>query len=314
MRIQPRLEEGWSTLFLLWAMIMVSSMAIAQADLIVGLHVIPLVGTVALLAGTTLAKSRFSANTAHTFAAIYGVFAVLVIVGTVDAFAGMPWRDRILHPTDGIISRQFIWLQKLVSGGTSRDGFIFVFQTSFIYWALGYTATWYTFRKPRVWRAVIPSGLVLLSVVYYYAGPRPLEFYLALYLLFALLFVARTYLVEQEKGWLASAIRYEKIIWFNFIREGFIDSLLALAFTWRLPPLSASATMGDALRGARGPWRDFQDNWTRMFSAIRTYGTITTDTFQESLVLGGPRTVGNTAVMDIIVPRELPYFYWQAKV
>lgn len=314
MHIRPKLEEGWSTLFLLWAMIMISSMAIAQADLIVGLHVIPLVGTVALIVGTLLAKSRFSANTAHTFAVIYGIFVVFVIVGTVDAFAGMPWRDRILHPTDGIISRQLIWLQKLVTGGTSRDGFIFVFQTSFIYWALGYTATWYTFRKPRVWRAVIPSGLVLLSVVYYYAGPRPLEFYLALYLLLALLFVARTYLVEQEKGWLASAVRYEKGIWFNFVRAGFIVALLALAFTWRLPPLAASATMGDALSGARGPWREFQDNWTRMFSALRTYGTNTTDPYQDTLVLGGPRTVGNTAVMDIIVPRELPYVYWQAKV
>ena len=314
MRIRPKLEEGWSTLLLLLAMMMVSASAIAQADLIFGLHVIPLVGILAALTGTLIAKSRFTPNTAHLFSLIYGLFVVFFMVGTIDSFAAMPWRDRILHPTDGIISRQIIWLQKLVSGGTSRDGLIFVFQTSLIYWALGYTASWFTFRQPRVWRAVIPTGLVLLSVVYYYAGPRPLELYLALYLLLALLFVARTYLVEKEKGWLAGSIQYEKNIWFTFIRAGFVVALLALAFTWRLPPLSASATMGDALNGARGPWREFQDNWTRMFSALRTYGTNTTDPYQDTLVLGGPRTVGNTAVMDIIVPRELPYVYWQAKV
>lgn len=51
-----------------------------------------------------------------------------------------------------------------------------------------------------------------------------------------------------------------------------------------------------------------------MFSALRSYGTTVTDPYQNTLVLGGPRTVGNTAVMDIIVPRELPYVYWQAKV
>lgn len=314
MRIRPKLEEGWSTLILLLAMILVSATAIAQADLIFGLHVIPLVGILAVLAGTLIAKSRFTPNNAHLFALIYGLFVVFVMVGTIDTFVGMPWRDRILHPTDGIISRQLIWLQKLVSGGTSRDGLIFVFQTSLIYWGLGYTAAWYTFRRPHVWRVVIPTGLVLLSVVYYYAGPRPLEYYLALYLLLALLFVARTYLAEKEKGWLASSVRYEKSIWFSFIRAGFIVALLALAFTWRLPPLSASTTVGDALNGARGPWREFQDNWTRMFSALRTYGTNTTDPYQDTLVLGGPRTVGNTAVMDIIVPRELPYVYWQAKV
>ncbi|MFZ1397914.1 MAG: transglutaminase-like domain-containing protein [Candidatus Promineifilaceae bacterium] len=314
MRIRPNLEEGWSTLILLWAMILVSAMAIAQADLIFGLHVIPLVGTAALLAGTLLAKSRFSSNWAHTFSFVYGIFVIFFLIGTIDTFASMPWRDRILDPENGIIVRQVIWLQKLVDGGTSRDGLIFVFQTSIIYWLLGYTAAWYTFRKPRVWWAVIPTGLVLLSVVYYYAGPRPLQMYLALYVLLALLFVARTYLVEQEKGWLASSVRYEKRIWFNFIRAGFVASLLALVFAWGLPPLSASATVGDALNGARGPWREFQDNWTRMFSALRSYGTTVSDPYQDSLVLGGPRTVGNTAVMDIIVPRELPYVYWQAKV
>ena len=295
-------------------MILVSAMAIARADLIFGLHVIPLVGTAALLAGTLLAKSSFSPNRAHTFSLIYGLFVVFVMVGTVDTFAGMPWRERILDPENGIIVRQIVWLQKLVEGGTSRDGLIFVFQTSFIYWALGYTAAWYTFRKPRVWWAVIPTGLVLLSVVYYYAGPRPLQMYLAVYMLLSFLFVARTYLVEQERGWRASSVRYEKRIWFNFIRAGFIVALLALTFSWRLPPLGASATVGDALNGARGPWRDFQDNWTRMFSALRSYGTAVTDPYQNTLVLGGPRTVGNTAVMDIIVPRELPYVYWQAKV
>ncbi|WP_420629501.1 transglutaminase domain-containing protein [Candidatus Leptofilum sp.] len=314
MQIRPRLQEGWSTLLLLWAMILVSAMAIARADLIFGLHVIPMVGSIALLAGLLLAKSQFSPNRAHLFSFVYGLFVVFVMVGTVDTFATMPWRDRILDPENGIVMRQIIWLQKLIDGGTSRDGLIFVFQTSIIYWLLGYTAAWYTFRKPRVWWAVVPTGLVLLSVVYYYAGPRPLQMYLAVYMLLALLFVARTYLVEQEKGWLSGAVRYEKRIWFNFVRAGFIASLLALIFAWGLPPLSASATVGDALNGARGPWREFQDNWTRMFSALRSYGTTVSDPYQDILVLGGPRTVGNTAVMDIFVPQELPYVYWQAKV
>ena len=314
MSIRPRLEEGWSTFVLLWAMIIVSAMAIAQADLIFGLHVIPLVGTAALFAGTLLAKSRFTPRRAHIFSLIYGLFVVFFMVGTIDTFAALPWRERILHPTDGIVMRQVVWLQKLIDGGTSRDGLIFVFQTSIIYWVLGYTAAWYTFRNPHVWRVVIPTGLVLLSVVYYYGGPRPLQMYLALYLLLALLFVARTYLVEQEKGWLAGSVRYEKRIWFNFVRAGFVAALVALIFAWVLPPLSASATVGDALNGARGPWREFQDNWTRMFSALRSYGTTVTDPYQNTLVLGGPRTVGNTAVMDIFVPRELPYVYWQAKV
>lgn len=314
MQIRPRLEEGWSTLILLWGMMFISALAIRQADLIDGLQVIPVVGTIAIVAGTLLAKSRFSGNTAHLFAFLYGLFVVFVMVGTTLTFEDMGWRERILHPEEGLVARQLAWFIKLIDGGTSRDGLIFVFQTSVIFWLLGYTAAWYTFRFPRVWRAIVPMGLVLLSVVYYYAGPLPLQYFLAAYAIVAALFVARTYLVEQEKSWRIHAVRYEQRVWFNFARAGLIASALALILAWGLPPLSANAAVSDALGGTRGPWREFQDNWTRMFSALRTYGTNTADPYQDTLVLGGPRTVGNAPIMDVLVERQLPYVYWQAIV
>jgi transglutaminase-like putative cysteine protease len=314
MQIRPRLEEGWSTLILLWAMMFISAYAIQQADLIAGLHIIPVVGTMAILAGTLLAKSRFSSNTAHLFALLYGVFVVFYLVGTTSSFEGMLWRERVLHAEEGMIARQLVWFSKLVDGGTSRDGLIFVFQTAVIFWLLGYTAAWYTFRHSHLWRAIIPTGLVLLSVVYYYAGPRPLHYNLGVFALLAALFIARTYLVEQEKTWRSSAVRYETGIWFTFARAGLIAAVVALFLAWGLPPLSANAAVSDALGGTRGPWREFQDNWTRMFSALRTYGTNTADPYQDTLVLGGPRSVGNIPVMDVLVERQLPYIYWQAIV
>ncbi|MCB9423324.1 MAG: hypothetical protein H6667_26250 [Ardenticatenaceae bacterium] len=309
LRFRPKLEEGWSTWFLLWAMIVVSTIAIIQADLIDGLHILPATATLAVLAGTLLAKSRFSSNTSHFFSFIYGLFVIAYLIGTILP-ESMLWRERVFD----IVNRQVVWMGKLVDGGTSRDRLIFVIHTSAIYWLLGYTAAWYTFRKPRVWRAVIPTGVVLLSVVYYYTGPRPLALYLAVYVVLALMFIARTHLVDEEKVWRVTAVRYERAIWFTFLRAGFLVSLIALVVAWSLPTLSASAAVGEALGGAQGPWREFQDNWTRLFSALRSYGTETNDPYQESLILGGPRTVGSTPIMDIYVPRELPNVYWQAVV
>ena len=76
MQIRPRLEEGWSTLILLFAMVLISGYAVWQADLISGLHIIPMVGGASIIAGTLLAKSRYSSNTAHLFALMYGVFII----------------------------------------------------------------------------------------------------------------------------------------------------------------------------------------------------------------------------------------------
>ncbi len=308
-RFGLKLEEGWSTWFLLWLMMIVSTTAIIQADLIDGLHILPATATLAVLAGTFLAKSRFSANTAHFFSLLYGLFVIAYLIGSIMP-EGMLWRERVFD----IVNRQVVWIGKLFDGGTSRDRLIFVIHTSAIYWLLGYSAAWYTFRKPRVWRAVIPTSIVLLSVVYYYTGPKPLALYLAGYVILALMFVARTHLVNEEKVWKVTAVRYERAIWFTFLRAGFLISLIALIIAWSLPTMSASAAVNDALGGTTGPWREFQDNWTRLFSALRSYGTETNDPYQESLILGGPRTVGSAPIMDIYVPRKLPNVYWQAIV
>lgn len=309
MRLQPKLEEGWSTLTLLWAMILVAGMAIMQSDLIDGLHIVPLAGSIGLLAGVTLAKSRFPTRTAHIMALVYGLFVVIYLTGNLLP-EGMLWRERVFD----IFNRQLVWLRKAIGGGTSRDGLIFVIQTSAIFWLLGYSAAWYTFRLPRVWRAIVPTGLVLLSVVYYYTGPRPLPVYLAIYVVLALVYLARTHLITQEKNWRETRVLYERAIRYAFIRASFMTALIALIVAWSLPTFSASPVVADALGTTRGPWRQFQDNWTRLFSALRAYGTDTVDPYQNTLVLGGPRTVGSTPIMDVYVEQKLPYVYWQAIV
>jgi len=169
MRIRPRLEEGWTTLLILGAMLLAAATAIRQTELIPGLDIVPIAAMIGLLAGVALAKSSFKDSTAHFFALIFGVFTVTYLVGLVLP-EELVWRERVFN----MLTRQFAWLQKAFSGGTSRDGLIFVIQTTAVYWLLGYTSAWYTFRHPRVWRAIVPMGLVLMSVVYYYNGPRPL--------------------------------------------------------------------------------------------------------------------------------------------
>ena len=308
METSARLRDGWPSFLLVWAMLLVASMAILQADLIDGLHIVPIAATLALVAGWLLGKSAFSERTAHLFAIIYGLFFITWLVGTTLPFDG-PWRERVFD----LVGRQVEWLQKLIDGGTSRDGVVFVIQTTAVFWLLGYLAGWFTFRRIHVWRVVIPIGVVLLSVVYYYNGPKPLLIYLAIYSLLALLFVAVTYLSGEESRWRSEAVRYDRAIQFDFMRAGLLAALLALLLAWSLPGMKASASFGEVLTDAGGPWRSFQDTWTRLFSSLRSYGAGTSDPYADTMVLGGPRTVGNALVMDVRVSQELPYgVYWQA--
>ena len=301
------LQEGWSTLLLLLALILTAAITIRQADLTPGTYVLPIVGGTAVILGLLLAKSRFSARTAHFFALIYGFIIVGYLVGTIlpEAFT---WHERIIN----LGTRQMDWLIKAFTGGTSRDGLIFVLQTAAVFWLLGYTAAWYTFRKPRVWRVVLPTGFVLLSVVYYYYGPKPLLYYLAIYIVLALLFIARTHLVAQERIWQQASVRYERSIDLNFLCAGLVVALLLLSVAYVMPTFAANTQVNDVLSDTRGPWREFQETWTRLFAALRAYGSTTSDPYQDSMALGGPRTVSNDLVMDVYVLNEMPNLYWRA--
>ena len=94
MRFRPQLQEGWSTLFILWAMLLVASTAIMQTDLIDGLHIIPIAASVAMFLGLALAKSQFRARTAHLYALIVGLFVLFYLVGTILP-GDLVWRERV---------------------------------------------------------------------------------------------------------------------------------------------------------------------------------------------------------------------------
>jgi transglutaminase-like putative cysteine protease len=304
-----KIEEGWFTLLLVWGLVSIAAAAIINADLIPGLQYLPFIVTAGVLTGLALAKSKFSGQTAFIFVLIYGLFLVAVIIGW-QLPGDLTWRGRV----GDMIGRQLIWVGKAVTQGSSRDGLIFVIHTSFVFWLLGTTAAWFTFRGARVWTVVLPSGLVLLSAVYYYYGPKPLVGYLALYTLVALVFIARSHLVTQEKQWHSGLVRYEKGIRISFLQASVIAAVLTLGIAWILPAAPASAAVGNVLgeSGVQKTWEGFQANWTRLFSSLRSYGSGTNDLYRGTLALGGPRTVGDNLIMDVVVSDRLPFVYWQA--
>jgi transglutaminase-like putative cysteine protease len=308
---QMKLDKVWISLFLVWSMVFVSAMAIVQADWIDGLFVIPIVATLGFVAGIFLASSEFSARRAHIFSLMYGLFVIFYFCGLLLP-DDLTWRERIFD----LVSRQMVWLGQAFGQGTSRDGFIFVIQTTMVYWVLGYTSAWFTTRYRFLWRSVFPTGIVLFSVVYYYVGPKiaQMSLYLAGYSLLAFMYIAYSYLIDQEEKWHKKKVRYRADIRISFLRSSLLVALAALIVAWSLPTMPASAAVNDALSGTRGPWRSVQDNWTRLFSSLRSYGSAVNDPYQDTLALGGPRTVGNSLVMDVYVPEKLPLVYWQAVV
>ena len=119
------------------------------------------------MAGFFLGKSQFSKRIVFIFGLVYGLFVVGFFAGVLLP-GNLPWHERIPE----VVGRQVTWITKAANvvfdpdaADTSRDGLIFVMHTGTFLWILGFAAAWYTFRNLRIWRVILPNGVLLLITV-----------------------------------------------------------------------------------------------------------------------------------------------------
>ncbi len=315
-----KLEEGWLTVLLLCAMIVVAAGGVAAAGWTDGLNAAWITGVTAIFTGLALARSRFSGATAFLFATVYGLLVVGYFVGS-----SLPgdWHARSLE----MVLRVNAFLYKVIHGGTSRDPLPFPITISFIFWYMGVLAAWTVFRRGGVWAAVIPAGVGLLVNAYYYLGPARLDLYLAVYVLLGLMFVARMNLLAREREWQSARVMYSPDLRIDFLRAGLVVAVSGVLIGWAAPSLAASPQAATTWRQMTGSFSVVRESWMRMFAAVRGYGQTTNDFYSDSLTLGGPARLTNEPIMDVHVnavtelPNEVrapapallvPRFYWRA--
>ncbi len=308
MNVYHQLRENWLPLISAFSLVMLAAFGVFRADLTDGMGVLIAIVPIAFLAGILLSSSVFSRRTSLLFSLVYAGFFIFLIVGRNHAADIESWRERVIH----LINLQGEWVGKFINGGTSREPIIFIMHTSAVFWIMGYSAAWWTQRSDKIWRVVVPSGMVLLSVVYYYFGPRPLWLWLATYIIASFLYIAFTWLNSQQNTWRTNNVFFEKKLGLNVALAGLILSVATLTLAWQVPTLEANPTVTTALDSTTPAWQKFQNTWTRLFSSLRTYSAPTSDTFSNNLTLGGPRNVSESLVMDVFVEEELPYAYWHA--
>lgn len=295
------------------AMAFCPAMAMRWADWVPGLWVLQALSILSVLTGFFLAISRFSSWTAFLASLVYGLFAIGLFSGMLLPSA-LPWHERIPQ----LVYRQAEWLIKAANviidpdaADTSRDGLIFIMQTGFILWLLGFTAAWYTFRRLRIWRALLPSALLLLITEVNYYGQEPLGMVLVVFMVIALLYIVGTHYAWREGDWMQSRVVFSKGTYLDFLQVGFLIVVVALPFAWMAPNVSAGGAFQEAVQPLDRGWERIQDGWTQLFASLKSYGGEYSDPYGNVLALGGPRRITPSAIMDV---RSNQGRYWRAKV
>ncbi len=298
-----------STLMVVSVLLLMPLLATDIAGWAIDLDIILPVTLLSVFLGLILARSRFGEITALIVSLLYGVGAVLIAAALNQ---NLPFREALV----AILSRCYEWALDLVSGGVNTDPLVLTLLVGILFWFLAYSANWHIFRLDRVWRVILPPGLILLVNIVVFSGDEPLDGYLFGFILMALALIVRSHLDTRQWEWSVRGVTVPGFVQRQFAAIGIALSLLALAFAWSVPSSDIDERLQNFQRFlASDPIQQLAEVWNRLFAPIEGEGPATTDYYGADLLnLSGAISLGDDVIFTVAAPPEGYRYYWRSRV
>ncbi len=298
----------WLTLIIAFVLLFMPVLALSAAGWPLDLRTIIPVTCLSLAFGFLLARSQYNELLALIMSGIYGI-AFIFLIAAINEPGGL------IDGFGSVLTRIFQWAVAAATGGLNQDDLIFTMLVGMLFWFLGYNIAWHLFRVDRIWRVILPPGLILVTNSLYYSGEANLDIYLIIFIFLSLLLVARSNLDARAWEWYTSGIRVPRALRQQFLRVGATLALIAL--------LIAGAIQVNDLQERLNRFREFMQSepltqlseiWNRLFSSAETQGPTTSDYYGgDSLQLGGAIKLGDQTVFLVQVTQGRRY-YWRSRV
>lgn len=308
-----RLTQTWqsmfaagdlTTLIITIALIVIPALALQASNWLLEMRVMLPVAVSSVLFGFLLARSRYNELLALFLSIGYGLVIVLFLASGVTE-GGMY----------SVVTRAATWGIDALTGGINTDELVFTLLVGTLFWFLGYNAAWHVFRLDRVWRVILPPGLILVTNTLFYNDPDALNPYLAIYMFLALLLIARSNLDAREWEWYTNGIRIPPSLRRQFLRVGAVLALLSMLVAWSIPSGNLQEQLDSFQEFLRSePLTQLNEFWNRLFAPIETEGPTSADYYGgESLELSGAIRLGDQEVFFVNAPEGKRY-YWRSRV
>jgi transglutaminase-like putative cysteine protease len=213
-------------------------------------------------------------------------------------------------------SRLGATIEELVLSKVVSDNVLFLSLMALLFWGFSVHAGYSLTRHANSWRALLPIGFAVIVIHSYDPFITGRASYLAAFLLFAILLVARTNFIQRRLGWKSNRTFIPPDIGFDWIRFTLAVAVLIVMLSWTIPVFAESLPAAEeAWQQARKPWVEFQDSMSNMFGSLQAsvgiYNEYYSNTF--SLGLGNPLTDEPVLAIEA-PPRASPglRFYWRA--
>ncbi len=303
-------EWDWFSACALFLMLQVVAARLVTTDWAPFLYFTETLAGLGTMLGLALGASRFGGRPAAILATIYTAFVV-------------PWQmtravtddlllDRLLHVGRILL----VSLSQFMQRQPVKDSLFFVAFVCLAFWLIGLLAGYWFARHGTILGAIILSGASLIAVQVYANYQSHGSWWLAVYLLLALLLVGRVYFLQSKQDWAKRRVFVSEEAWPSILGSLFMTAGIAILVVWIVPVSSAGLNRaGDWWSNLSRPIRDRLSN--AVTSLNGPYGRPGNDFYGRSLALGRSAAAGDTAVFSVDVLQgeaATPRFYWRGRV
>jgi transglutaminase-like putative cysteine protease len=292
-----KLREGWITFFLLGALLLTVAGAIQQADWSDELTILTPVTLAALVVGLVLAKwRRLPSLLAPPLAVLAGTF---FIVHQLDPVLPLAKNQHGWLPAARfLLMHGQLWFAAAGTDKYADDYYLFLLGLAAIVWLVAYASTWMIFRARWIWPAILMPAIVLLLNLGY--APASLSSYLVLFVICALLLVARFHVAEREEDWQRSGVAYPESLGWRALWIGALVAILTVGFGWLAPFSAHGAPLTAAWNQINGPWARVETMFNQKFGSLRgpsARGIGNFASFGDRFRLGGPLKLSQNPIL-----------------
>jgi transglutaminase-like putative cysteine protease len=307
---QPLREWDWFSACVLFVMLQVVTARLVTTNWAPFLYFTETLAGLGTMLGLALGDSRFRPRTAASLAVVYTVFVV-------------PWQLTAAVKDDLLLDRLshlgqilLVSLDQFMQRQPVKDSLFFVAFVCLAFWLIGVLAGYWFARGGRVLGAIILSGMALITVQVYANYQSHGSWWLAVYLLMALLLVGRAYYLQSKKDWIRRRVFVNEEAWPAILGSLLMTAGIAILAAWLIPVSPAGLnTASDWWNSVSRPIRDRLSNAVSPLNG--PYGRPSGNFYGSTLAIGRNAAAGDTTVFRVDVLQgaaATPRFYWRGRV
>lgn len=276
--------------------------------LYINLTIVMIGGIVGIAAGA----SRFRVSTVSLLVIAYGAITILWQLGLTIS-RELPWNTR-LSLYWGEISEGLL---QIINNESVRTYYFFLTLMAVLYWVLSSLAGYMLVRQKNEWAVVLPTGLTMMVINVYGYTARLSPIFLASYIFFALVLVARITYLKRFGKWQHSRIHLPLLINLDMARVAVLTAGLLVFSAWTIPAVAASLPPAEeAWEIVSKPWQFLKDRFESIFDPLQPSVATVQGYYDSSMSLGRGNPLSEDPVLSIEAPRRPSAgvrYYWRGR-